>query len=157
MTEVARHWIDGSWLESALVAYSYNPATGELRGSFADGGDGEARAAVEAARAAFEVTDWGHDRRLRLTGTAGTGRVVRSTRAGPGFDVDSREWQNSGTSDRGGRGAGVTTFAGHQNCMAGSRILVQRGIADQVREHLAEQLTRVVVGSGEEATPKWDP
>ena len=31
--------------------------------------------------------------------------------------------------------AGVTTFAG-QYCMAGSRILVQRGIADQVREQL---------------------
>jgi betaine-aldehyde dehydrogenase len=36
--------------------------------------------------------------------------------------------------------AGVTTFAG-QNCMAGSRILVQRGIADQVREHLEQRLT----------------
>ncbi len=33
--------------------------------------------------------------------------------------------------------AGVTTFAG-QFCMAGSRILVQRGIADQVREQLRE-------------------
>jgi acyl-CoA reductase-like NAD-dependent aldehyde dehydrogenase len=43
--------------------------------------------------------------------------------------------------------AGVTTFAG-QNCMAGSRILVQRGIADQVREHLAERLSDVV-GPGE--------
>ena len=45
--------------------------------------------------------------------------------------------------------AAVTTFAG-QNCMAGSRILVQRGIADQVRERLEERLTHVAVGPGEE-------
>jgi betaine-aldehyde dehydrogenase len=45
--------------------------------------------------------------------------------------------------------AAITTFAG-QNCMAGSRILVQRGIADQVRDHLEERLTHVVVGPGEE-------
>jgi betaine-aldehyde dehydrogenase len=43
----------------------------------------------------------------------------------------------------------VTTFAG-QNCMAGSRILVQRGIADRVREHLEKRLTHVVVGPGED-------
>jgi len=52
--------------------------------------------------------------------------------------------------------AGVTTFAG-QNCMAGSRILVQRGIADQVRERLAERLTRVVVGSGEQENTEMGP
>jgi betaine-aldehyde dehydrogenase len=52
--------------------------------------------------------------------------------------------------------AGVTTFAG-QNCMAGSRILVQRGIADQVRERLAERLTRLVVGSGEEENTQMGP
>jgi betaine-aldehyde dehydrogenase len=52
--------------------------------------------------------------------------------------------------------AGVTTFAG-QNCMAGSRILVQRGIADQVREHLAERLTSVVVGPGEENDTQMGP
>jgi betaine-aldehyde dehydrogenase len=52
--------------------------------------------------------------------------------------------------------AGVTTFAG-QNCMAGSRILVQSGIADQVREHLGERLTRVVVGPGEEKNTQMGP
>ncbi|HEX6759426.1 MAG TPA: aldehyde dehydrogenase family protein [Propionibacteriaceae bacterium] len=51
---------------------------------------------------------------------------------------------------------GVTTFAG-QNCMAGSRILVQRGIADQVREHLRERLTDVVVGPGEEPNTQMGP
>jgi betaine-aldehyde dehydrogenase len=52
--------------------------------------------------------------------------------------------------------ASVTTFAG-QNCMAGSRILVQRGIADQVREHLEKRLTHVVVGPGEEKNTRWGP
>jgi acyl-CoA reductase-like NAD-dependent aldehyde dehydrogenase len=62
---VARHWINGAWLESELVADSYNPATGELLGRFADGGAAEARAAVDAARRAFAGTDWGRDRALR--------------------------------------------------------------------------------------------
>jgi len=65
MTDIARHWIDGAWLESKRVADSYNPATGQLLGRFTDGGDAEARAAVGAARRAFEATDWGRDRALR--------------------------------------------------------------------------------------------
>src|SRR5215207_8610337 len=65
MTDVARHWIDGACLESELVADSYNPATRELLGRFADGGEAEARAAVSAARRAFAGTDWGRDRGLR--------------------------------------------------------------------------------------------
>ncbi len=52
--------------------------------------------------------------------------------------------------------AGVTTFAG-QFCMAGSRILVQSGIADQVRRQLRERLERVVVGRGEEETSQMGP
>ena len=65
MTDIARHWIDGTWLESELVTDSHNPGTGELLGRFADGGEAEARAAVGAARRAFAVTDWGRDRALR--------------------------------------------------------------------------------------------
>jgi len=41
--------------------------------------------------------------------------------------------------------------------MAGSRILVQRGIADQVREQLSERLKSVVVGPGEEKTTQMGP
>ena len=52
--------------------------------------------------------------------------------------------------------AAVTTFAG-QNCMAGSRILVQRGIAERVREQMRERLTRVVVGPGEEKDTEMGP
>src|SRR5579859_817067 len=43
--------------------------------------------------------------------------------------------------------AGITTFAG-QFCMTGSRILVQRGVADEVRTRLAEALEAVRVGDG---------
>jgi betaine-aldehyde dehydrogenase len=43
--------------------------------------------------------------------------------------------------------AGITTFAG-QFCMTGSRILAQRGVADQVRTRLADALERVRVGDG---------
>jgi betaine-aldehyde dehydrogenase len=43
--------------------------------------------------------------------------------------------------------AGITTFAG-QFCMTGSRILVQRGVADEVRTRLAEALEGVRVGDG---------
>jgi acyl-CoA reductase-like NAD-dependent aldehyde dehydrogenase len=65
MGDVARHWIDGAWLESVLVADSYNPATGQRLGRFADGGEPEARAAVVAAGRAFGGTAWGRDRELR--------------------------------------------------------------------------------------------
>ena len=43
--------------------------------------------------------------------------------------------------------AGITTFAG-EFCMAGSRILVQRGVADEVRSRLAGILGNVRVGDG---------
>ena len=313
---MARHWIDGAWLESELVADSYNPATGELLGRFADGGEAEARAAVDAARRAFAGTDWGRDRALRsrallelaerfearaselalmltrengktlaeATGEVGApaatlrhnaaqaltevgtaaevapgqyfsslaepvgvvaiivpwnapvalfirslapalaagntvaaklpgqtaltnaliAEIVSQARSLPAgvvnmftesgntgapfliesADVDMVSFTGSIEVGRqiaaagaktlkrmnlelGGKtpmivfddaalastlpllAAGVTTFAG-QNCMAGSRILVQRGIADQVREHLEQRLTHVVVGPGEE-------
>jgi betaine-aldehyde dehydrogenase len=43
--------------------------------------------------------------------------------------------------------AGITTFAG-EFCMTGSRILVQRGVADEVRTRLAGLLENVRVGDG---------
>jgi betaine-aldehyde dehydrogenase len=43
--------------------------------------------------------------------------------------------------------AGLTTFAG-QFCMTGSRILVQRGVAHEVRTRLADILESVRVGNG---------
>lgn len=43
--------------------------------------------------------------------------------------------------------AGITTFSG-QFCMTGSRVLVQRGVADAVRSRLGELLENVRVGDG---------
>ena len=65
MAVPAQHWIGGRWLGSELVSDSYNPATGDLVGRFADGGEVEAIAAVAAAREAFTGTAWGRDRGLR--------------------------------------------------------------------------------------------
>jgi len=65
MSEIARHWIDGEWTGSDTVSESVNPATGAVLGQWADGGEAEARAAVAAARRAFETSSWSRDRSLR--------------------------------------------------------------------------------------------
>jgi acyl-CoA reductase-like NAD-dependent aldehyde dehydrogenase len=51
--------------------------------------------------------------------------------------------------------ASVTTLA--ETCMAAARILVHRGIADQVREHSVERLIQVVVGPGDEKSIDMGP
>jgi len=50
----------------------------------------------------------------------------------------------------------LTTFAG-QFCMTGSRLLVQRGIADAVRTRLADRLKRVKVGPASDPTSDMGP
>jgi betaine-aldehyde dehydrogenase len=65
MSEIAKHWIDGEWVGSDTVAESVNPAIGAVLGQWADGGEAEARAAVAAARRAFETSPWSRDRSLR--------------------------------------------------------------------------------------------
>ncbi|WP_217575023.1 aldehyde dehydrogenase family protein [Streptomyces sp. GbtcB7] len=59
------HLIDGDWTGSDVMSTSYNPATGEALGQYADGGAAEAQAAVAAARRAFDTTSWPRDRALR--------------------------------------------------------------------------------------------
>ena len=61
----ARHWINGEWVDSANRRDSINPATGEVIGTFADGGEAEAELALSAARYAFLNSAWRGDRRLR--------------------------------------------------------------------------------------------
>src|SRR5580692_9931521 len=65
MSEIAKHWIDGEWTGSETVSESVNPATGAVLGQWADGGEAEARAAIAAARRAFETSPWSRDRSLR--------------------------------------------------------------------------------------------
>jgi betaine-aldehyde dehydrogenase len=62
---VARHWIDGKWVTSATIAESINPSTGEVLGSYNAGGAPEAQAAIDAARRAFDTTEWSRDARHR--------------------------------------------------------------------------------------------
>jgi acyl-CoA reductase-like NAD-dependent aldehyde dehydrogenase len=50
----------------------------------------------------------------------------------------------------------VTVFAG-QFCMTGSRLLVQSGVADRVRQQLAERLTNVKVGPASHPTSDMGP
>ena len=47
------------------VSESVNPATGAVLGRWADGGEAEARAAIAAARRAFETSTWSRDPSLR--------------------------------------------------------------------------------------------
>ncbi|GCB03597.1 aldehyde dehydrogenase family protein [Ralstonia sp. SET104] len=60
----ARHWIAGEWTGTPNID-SIDPATGEAIGRFADGGSGEADAAIAAARHVFDRTTWAQDARLR--------------------------------------------------------------------------------------------
>ena len=51
----ARNFIDGAWTDTDKITESLDPATGEVLGTYADGGANEARAAITAARRAFEA------------------------------------------------------------------------------------------------------
>ncbi len=61
----ALNWINGEWIDSGIHKESINPATGEVIGLYADGGESEALAAIEAASSAFESSAWRSDRGLR--------------------------------------------------------------------------------------------
>jgi len=59
------HWINNEWTRSKNQNESYNPATGEVIGTFSDGGKLEAIAAVLAAKNAFQHSEWKTNRHLR--------------------------------------------------------------------------------------------
>ncbi|KJK48608.1 aldehyde dehydrogenase [Lentzea aerocolonigenes] len=61
----ARHFLAGQWADSGTRSESRNPATGEVLGTYADGGAEEAKSAISAARHAFDTTAWAGDRHLR--------------------------------------------------------------------------------------------
>lgn len=61
----ARNLVDGHWRDEDAVGHSYDPATGAVLGTFADGGAATARAAIDAARRAFVSGSWARDRDLR--------------------------------------------------------------------------------------------
>ncbi|MCU5784730.1 aldehyde dehydrogenase [Alcanivorax balearicus MACL04] len=61
----ARHFINGEWLHGEGWVDSLDPATGEVLGAFAEGGEQQARAAVDAASLAFNTPQWAQNPRLR--------------------------------------------------------------------------------------------
>jgi hypothetical protein len=61
----AMHWIGGQWLDSGEHRESINPATGEVIGSYVNGGRKETELGVSAALRAFRETDWKDNRSLR--------------------------------------------------------------------------------------------
>ncbi len=63
----SRMLIDGKLTEAASgrTFDNVNPATEEVIGQVADGGEQDVRAAIEAARRAFDETTWSTDRELR--------------------------------------------------------------------------------------------
>ena len=61
----AKNWIDGQWKDASKHSDSINPATGEVIGTYADGGLDEATSCVAAAVRAFNHSDWKDNRVLR--------------------------------------------------------------------------------------------
>jgi len=66
-TRHARHWIGGEFVTSGSQQDTINPATGEVIGSYEDGGAEEAQRAIDAAAKAFKQTSWRWDPYLRAT------------------------------------------------------------------------------------------
>ena len=62
---VALNWINGEWVDSSKHTDSFNPATGQRIGSYADASHADVNAAVQAAVQAFQSSDWKDNRRLR--------------------------------------------------------------------------------------------
>jgi betaine-aldehyde dehydrogenase len=60
-----QHWINGARVGSPRTSDSINPATGEIIGSYADGGTEEGRNAIDAADRAFREDAWRLDPMLR--------------------------------------------------------------------------------------------
>ena len=64
-TRTAMNWIDGEWVDSAQRGKSFDPATNQEIGTYADASHADAEAAIQAAVKAFASTDWKENRKLR--------------------------------------------------------------------------------------------
>jgi len=62
---IALNWINNQWIDNKNHKESFNPANGEVIGSYADGGKQEAIAAITAAKKAFAAPGWKGNRQLR--------------------------------------------------------------------------------------------
>ena len=62
----ALNWIDGKFADAKQRSISFDPATGEAIGTFADASREDAAIAIEAADRAFRLSNWKDDRKLRV-------------------------------------------------------------------------------------------
>jgi len=77
---VALNWINNQWIDNKMYKESYNPATGEVIGLYADGGKPEAVAAIAAATNAFDNSEWRINRHLRFNVLNGLADQFESNR-----------------------------------------------------------------------------
>src|SRR5688572_25053246 len=63
--KIALNWINSQWVDTKNHKESFNPATGEVIGMYADGGKQEGVAAIAAAKKAFKDSEWKSNRQLR--------------------------------------------------------------------------------------------
>jgi betaine-aldehyde dehydrogenase len=61
----ALNWIGGEWIDAKQRTKSFDPATGEEIGSYADASRDDVQAAISIALRAFRTSDWKDNRRLR--------------------------------------------------------------------------------------------
>ena len=61
----ALNWIDGEWVNANKTTDSFDPATGERIGTYADASREDAAAAIAAAVRTFRDSDWKENRHLR--------------------------------------------------------------------------------------------
>lgn len=103
----AKHWIAGAWVGQGREAESISPSTGEVLGRYLDADPDVAAQAIEAARTAFDMTDWARDRALRsrtLTELAerlderATGIALMLSREG-GKLLAQTQWEVKGSVD----------------------------------------------------------
>ncbi len=65
MSNIAKNWINGEWVDSAEHKDSINPANYSVIGQYADATEADAATAIAAAKDAFRNTDWKDNRSLR--------------------------------------------------------------------------------------------
>jgi delta 1-pyrroline-5-carboxylate dehydrogenase len=61
----ALNWIDGEWVDANKTMDSFDPATGERIGTYADASREDAATAIAAAVRRFRDSDWKENRQLR--------------------------------------------------------------------------------------------
>jgi betaine-aldehyde dehydrogenase len=62
---IALNWIGGEWVDAKQRTKSFDPATGEEIGSYADASRDDVQGAISIALRVFRTSDWKDNRRLR--------------------------------------------------------------------------------------------